>query len=64
MAAALTDLRVAPQPGFDRLVVEVVDDSIFEGDAVLFVGVASEVPFRVLRLTGPPRLVVDLARTH
>lgn len=38
----------------------VVVDSLFEGTLQIFVGVDSELPFRVYLLTNPTRLVVDV----
>jgi hypothetical protein len=34
----------------------------FEGQTTLGVGVRARLPFRVLTLTGPPRVVIDVAR--
>lgn len=41
-------------------VTEVVDDKIFEGQHVFFVGVDRERPFRVFRLDDPQRIVIDV----
>ncbi|RBY93318.1 hypothetical protein DQ241_02625 [Blastococcus sp. TF02A-30] len=43
-------------------VTEVVWDATFEGTSVAFVGTRERAPFRVELLTGPTRLVVDVAR--
>jgi hypothetical protein len=42
-------------------VTEVVLDSTFEGQTVLFVGSRLEAPFRVYLLTDPVRVVLELA---
>lgn len=39
---------------------EIVNDTIYEGEHVFFIGVADELPFRVFRLDGPQRVVVDV----
>lgn len=43
-------------------VAEVVWDATYEGTSVAFVGTRERAPFRVELLTGPTRLVVDVAR--
>lgn len=47
-------------PDASGVVEEVVVGTLFEGQQQLFVGVASEQPYRVFRLADPPRLVVDV----
>ena len=39
---------------------EVVLDTVFEGQYTAFIGVDTTRPFRVFRLAGPPRVVVDV----
>jgi hypothetical protein len=41
-------------------VQDVVLGSVFEGTYEAFVGVRSQTPFQVTRLTDPTRLVVDI----
>lgn len=45
------------------VVTEVFNDKVFEGQHVFFIGVTAELPFRVQRLEGPQRVVVDIAST-
>lgn len=47
-------------PSGTVVVREVVLDTVFEGRYTAFIGVSSTLPFRVFRLAGPPRLVVDV----
>ena len=42
------------------VIVEVVDDTIFEGQHTFFVGTAGERPFLVERIEDPQRIVIDL----
>lgn len=56
-----------PSPAVRRLrptgtpiVREVVLDNVFEGSYTSFVGVSAKRNFRVLRLSNPPRIVVDI----
>jgi hypothetical protein len=42
------------------VVQDVVLGSVFEGTYEAFVGVRTAAPFRVTRLTGPTRVVVDI----
>jgi hypothetical protein len=42
------------------VVLEVVNDTIFEGHHTFFVGLDAELPFRVERLEDPQRVVVEL----
>lgn len=44
----------------DGIVVEVVDDSIFEGIHLLFAGVDAQRPFLVERFADPQRVVIDV----
>jgi hypothetical protein len=44
-----------------EVVQSVVYDTTFEGTAVAWIGTAAEAPFRVYALTGPSRLVVEVA---
>lgn len=37
-----------------------VDDTIFEGIHLLYVGLDDEVPYRIERFEGPQRIVIDL----
>ncbi len=46
-------------PG-DGVVTEVLDDTIFEGHHVLFIGTTGEQPFLVERLDDPQRVVIDV----
>lgn len=49
-------------PGTDlRVVTEVLRLAPFEGQLNAFIGTRAEQPFRVFRLSGPERLVVDVA---
>jgi hypothetical protein len=48
-------------PGPGASVAEVVVGNLFEGLQGVFVGAQDELPFRVLRLSAPERLVVDVA---
>ncbi|MGI8985147.1 MAG: RICIN domain-containing protein [Acidimicrobiales bacterium] len=59
---------VEPWAGPDRLqlpgagpVVEVAEDTVFEGAHTFFVGVTERVPFQVNRLGSPQRVVLDVA---
>lgn len=47
-------------PAASGVVVEVHKGVLYEGYQQLFVGVRSEQPFRVFRLAGPPRVVIDV----
>jgi len=47
-------------PGDTSFVREVVLDTVFEGQYTSFIGVSSTKAFRVTRLAGPPRVVVDV----
>ena len=56
-----------PEPAVRRLtptgtldVTEVVLDGVFEGQYTAFLGLDSERPFRVTRLSSPPRVIVDV----
>lgn len=54
---AFTDDRV----GFDgNAIVEVVDDKVFEGQQVLFIGTTGRHPFTVQRLLEPQRVSIDI----
>jgi hypothetical protein len=46
-----------PQGG---AILEIVEDTIFEGQHVFFVGVDEERPFRIARLDDPQRVVIDV----
>jgi hypothetical protein len=46
-------------PG-DGVLREVVEDTIFEGQHVFFLGLDAEVPYRIQRLDDPQRVVIDL----
>jgi hypothetical protein len=46
-------------PG-DGPVLEIVPDTIFEGQHVFFVGLEAETPYRIQRLKDPQRVVIDL----
>jgi hypothetical protein len=46
------------------VVLEVVNDTIFEGDHTFFVGLDAQLPFRVERLEDPQRIVVDLVHAE
>lgn len=48
------------QPPDTTAIREIVNDTIYEGEHVFFIGVADELPFRVFRLDGPQRVVVDV----
>ncbi len=48
------------RPNDTTAIHEIVNDTIYEGEHVFFVGVADELPFRVFRLDGPQRVVVDV----
>ncbi|MGY1723941.1 AMIN-like domain-containing (lipo)protein [Blastococcus sp. SYSU DS0533] len=60
------DTGVTPYAGPDPVplggaaVQEVVLDTVFEGEAVAFLGAAGERPFRVYRLQSPNRVVVEV----
>jgi hypothetical protein len=41
-------------------ILEIVEDTIFEGQYVFFLGVDTERPFRVARLDDPQRVVIDV----
>ena len=47
-------------PGDSEVVQDVELGSVFEGTYEAFVGVRQEAPFRVTRLTGPTRVVIDV----
>lgn len=47
-------------PGDTEVVRDMVLGSVFEGTYEAFIGVSQEAPFRVTRLTGPTRVVVDI----
>lgn len=47
-------------PTDTKAIREIVNDNIYEGQHVFFVGTARELPFRVFRLDGPQRVVVDI----
>lgn len=64
-----------PEPGADpyrgpstltpegtAAVAEVRHGPLFEGRQQIFVGTTSELPFRVFRLEGPPRVVIDVVK--
>jgi hypothetical protein len=42
------------------VILEIVEDTIFEGQHVFFVGLDSERPFRIARLDDPQRVVIDV----
>lgn len=48
------------RPSDTRAIREIVNDHVYEGQHVFFVGTVGELPFRVFRLEGPQRVVVDL----
>jgi hypothetical protein len=50
-----------PVSGDTDVVTEVVWDATFEGTSVAFVGTTGETPFRVYRLDGPTRVVLEVA---
>ncbi|WP_347058862.1 GerMN domain-containing protein [Blastococcus sp. HT6-30] len=60
------DTGIPPYAGPDPVVAghpavrEVVLDAVFEGQMASFVGAAAERPFRVYRLQGPDRVVVEV----
>jgi hypothetical protein len=57
-----TELSAGPVAVSGTDVVQsVVYDTTFEGTAVAWIGTAAEAPFRVYALTGPSRLVVEIA---
>jgi hypothetical protein len=57
-----TELSAGPVPVSGTEVVQgVVYDTTFEGTAVAWIGTTAEAPFRVYALTGPSRLVVEVA---
>jgi hypothetical protein len=41
-------------------ILEIVEDTIFEGQHVFFVGLDTERPFRIARLDDPQRVVIDV----
>jgi hypothetical protein len=53
----LLDDVAGPEGG---VVLEVVNDTIFEGHHTFFVGLDAQLPFRVERLDDPQRVVVEL----
>jgi hypothetical protein len=56
-ATTFLDDVAGPQGGS---VLEVVNDSVFEGHHTFFVGLDERVPFRLARLPDPTRVVIDL----
>lgn len=48
------------RPSGTKAVREAVNDDVYEGQHVFFVGTARELPFRVFRLDGPQRVVLDI----
>jgi LPXTG-motif cell wall-anchored protein len=42
------------------IILEVVNDTVFEGQHTFFVGLGEELPFRVGRLQEPARVVIDI----
>ena len=57
-----TELPAGPVATSGTEVVQsVVYDTTFEGTAVAWIGTSGEAPFRVYALTGPSRLVVEVA---
>jgi hypothetical protein len=44
----------------DGAILEIVEDTIFEGQQVFFVGLDEERPFRIARLDDPQRIVIDV----
>jgi len=57
-----TELSAGPVPVSGTEAVQgVVYDTTFEGTAVAWIGTTAEAPFRVYALTGPSRLVVEVA---
>jgi hypothetical protein len=50
---------VAAPPGA-RVLTEVVDSVVFEGQHQLFIGLAEPVPYRIVRFDDPQRVVIDL----
>ncbi|MDP8929335.1 MAG: hypothetical protein M3O70_12385 [Actinomycetota bacterium] len=48
------------RPSDTRAIREIVNDHVYEGQHVFFVGTVRELPFRVFRLEGPQRVVVDI----
>jgi hypothetical protein len=50
--------RLTPAGG--QVVQEVVLDGVFEGQYTAYIGVSDRLPFRVSRLDGPARVVVDV----
>jgi hypothetical protein len=49
---------VAGPPG--GVILEVVNDTVFEGHHTFFIGLEEELPYRVARLDDPQRVVIDL----
>ena len=49
---------VAGPPG--GVILEVVNDNVFEGHHTFFIGLDEELPYRVARLDDPQRVVIDL----
>jgi hypothetical protein len=52
-------VTVAAPPGA-RVLTEVVDSVTFEGQHQLFIGLTEPVPYRIVRLDDPQRIVIDL----
>jgi len=50
--------RIAPAG--TKAVREVVLDGVFEGVYTAYVGLSAKQPFRVFRLSNPPRVVIDV----
>lgn len=47
-------------PASTQVVKQVVLDTAFEGQYTSFIGLTGSLPFRVFRLSSPPRVVVDV----
>lgn len=63
-ADAPAEPRDGPQrlePAGTNAIVEVLDDTLYEGHHEFFVGLDERRPYRVARLAGPQRVVVDIA---
>ncbi len=50
------------RPSGTEAIREIVNDNVYEGQHVFFVGAVRELPFRVFRLDDPQRVVLDIQR--
>ncbi len=48
------------RPADTEAIREIVNDNVYEGRHVFFVGTVRQLPFRVFRLDGPQRVVLDI----